>query len=145
MKNYIDLALRTLSDRFILNNQSTDKLLVATPEEWDSMATPNILHGALGLGTEAAEIQDAVKKSVFYGKPFDLVNLKEELGDCLWYIAILARECDCTIEEIMETNIAKLRARYPEKFTEENALNRDLDVERSILEGSPTARDCITK
>ena len=36
--------------------------------------------------------------------------------------------------EIMSSNIAKLKARYPNKFTQEDALNRDLNVERNILE-----------
>lgn len=45
----------------------------------------------------------------------------------------------CTILGIdfytaLDLNIAKLKARYPEKFTEEAALNRDLDAERVILE-----------
>ena len=39
-----------------------------------------------------------------------------------------------SIEKARETNIAKLRARYGDKFTEFDALNRDLDVERKILE-----------
>lgn len=34
----------------------------------------------------------------------------------------------------LENNIAKLQARYPEKFTEEQALNRNLEAERKILE-----------
>jgi hypothetical protein len=40
------------------------------------------------------------------------------------------------LEEMLQRNIDKLKARYPEKFTQENALNRNLDVERQILEGN---------
>jgi hypothetical protein len=39
------------------------------------------------------------------------------------------------MEELLQTNIDKLKARYPEKFTENDALNRDLNKERNILEG----------
>lgn len=99
------------------------------------LVTPDILHGALGIVTEAGEIADAVKKSIFYGKPFDLVNLQEEIGDCFWYLAILAKEAGLSFEAIMEQNIAKLKARYPDKFTEHHALNRDLEHERNVLEG----------
>jgi hypothetical protein len=42
------------------------------------------------------------------------------------------------MEDILDTNIAKLEARYPEKFTEEAALNRNLEAEREILEGERT-------
>lgn len=38
--------------------------------------------------------------------------------------------------DMLEININKLKARYPEKFTEEAALNRDLDAEREVLENN---------
>lgn len=95
----------------------------------------NMLHGAIGIGTEAGELLDAFKRNIFYGKPLDRVNIKEELGDIMWYIAILCRELDLDMDDILQTNIDKLRARYPEKFSSEHALNRDLEKERKILEG----------
>ena len=94
----------------------------------------NVLHGTIGICTEAGEILDAIKKSMFYGKPIDKVNIKEEIGDVMWYIAILCREFNLEMEDVLQTNINKLKARYPDKFTSENALNRDLDKERKILE-----------
>lgn len=94
----------------------------------------NLLHAAMGIGTEAGELLDAFKRKLFYGKPLDVVNVKEEVGDIMWYIAILLRELDLDFEEILQLNIDKLRARFPDKFTETHALNRDLDAERKILE-----------
>lgn len=94
------------------------------------------LHMVLGMQTEAAEIADAYKKTIAYKKELDLVNVKEELGDILWYIANLCNIHGWDLRDIMQTNIDKLKARYPEKFTEENALNRNLDKERAILESS---------
>ena len=94
----------------------------------------SLLHYALGLVTESAEIADALKKHVAYGKPLDLVNIKEEVGDLLFYIARIVDTYGWTFEEVMETNINKLKARYGAKFTEAAALNRDLDKERKILE-----------
>jgi NTP pyrophosphatase (non-canonical NTP hydrolase) len=96
--------------------------------------TAKLLHYVLGLCTETGELQDALKKFVAYGKPIDKVNLKEELGDVLWYIARICGELNFSFEEIMEININKLKARYGEKFTEEAALNRDLNKERKVLE-----------
>jgi NTP pyrophosphatase (non-canonical NTP hydrolase) len=93
-----------------------------------------LIHAGMGLCTEAAELVDALKKTVFYGKPLDKVNLKEEIGDIFWYCAIVADMCDFTFEDAMEANIKKLRARFPNKFTEADARNRRLDVEREILE-----------
>jgi len=94
----------------------------------------DLLHASMGLVTEAGEFQDALKKHVFYGKPLDKVNLKEEIGDLLWYCAIALEALDTDFQAVMQTNIDKLKARYPEKFTEEKAENRDLDKERKILE-----------
>jgi NTP pyrophosphatase (non-canonical NTP hydrolase) len=94
------------------------------------------LHMVLGMQTEAAEIADVYKKTIAYKKPLDFVNIKEEVGDLMWYVANLCNMNGWDLREILDTNIAKLEARYPEKFTEEQAINRDLDNERQILEGA---------
>ncbi len=94
----------------------------------------DLLHASMGLSTEAAEFTDALKKHIFYGKELDETNLKEEIGDILWYAAIALEALGADFESVMQTNIDKLSARYPEKFTEELAENRDLAKEREILE-----------
>lgn len=93
-----------------------------------------LLHAAIGLSTESGELLDALKKRIFYGKDLDLVNIKEELGDLLWYLLIALDAIDCSMVDCMKTNIAKLKERYPNKFTQSDALNRDLAAERKILE-----------
>jgi len=99
-----------------------------------STDTVRLLHAMIGLCTEGAEIQDQMKKHIFYGKDIDKVNLVEELGDLMWYVAIAADTLGVSLEEIMERNNAKLEARYGKVFTETAALTRDLDKEREILE-----------
>jgi NTP pyrophosphatase (non-canonical NTP hydrolase) len=94
------------------------------------------LHMVLGMQTEAAEIADVYKKTIAYRKPLDFVNIKEEIGDLMWYVANLCNMNGWDLREILDTNIAKLEARYPEKFTEEQAINRNLVAEREILEGA---------
>ena len=94
----------------------------------------NLLHATIGISTEAGELLDAVKKHLFYGKPLDVVNLQEELGDLYWYMSVLCEWLGCTHEELMERNIDKLKVRYPEKFTSEAATNRNLEDERKVLE-----------
>jgi NTP pyrophosphatase (non-canonical NTP hydrolase) len=96
-----------------------------------------LLHAAMGLSTEAAEFTDMMKKAIFYGKPVDEVNLKEEVADLCWYCAIALDALGSSFEEVMATNIAKLKARYGDKFTEAAAIERDLDKEREILENNP--------
>jgi NTP pyrophosphatase (non-canonical NTP hydrolase) len=90
---------------------------------------PRIFHSIVGITTEAVEMVEALTSP-----EFDNVNFLEELGDLNWYQAIGIDAVDGDFDKILETNIAKLRARYPEKFTNENAINRDLEIEREILE-----------
>jgi NTP pyrophosphatase (non-canonical NTP hydrolase) len=94
----------------------------------------DLLHASMGLVTEAGEFQDMLKKHLYYGRELDTVNLKEEIGDVLWYCAIALRALGTNFDQVMKTNIEKLQARYPEKFTEHHAENRDLKTEREILE-----------
>ena len=94
----------------------------------------DLIHASMGLVTEAGEFQDMLKKHLYYGRELDTVNLREEIGDLLWYCAIALEALDTNFQSVMQTNIDKLKARYPEKFTEDSANNRDLKVERQILE-----------
>jgi NTP pyrophosphatase (non-canonical NTP hydrolase) len=94
----------------------------------------NDLHMALGLATEAGEFADIFKRNLAYKTKVDYINAAEEIGDIFWYAVNFCRMNNISLEEILEKNIMKLAKRYPEKFTEYNALNRDLDAERSILE-----------
>jgi NTP pyrophosphatase (non-canonical NTP hydrolase) len=92
------------------------------------------LHYLIGMMTEIGELIDPFKKNMAYEKPIDYVNIQEEVGDLMWYLANFCRINNFDLEKIMQNNIDKLRARYPEKFTSENAINRDLNKERKILE-----------
>ena len=80
------------------------------------------------------EYNDLLKKHLFYGKEFDTQRIKFKLQQLCMAIAGLCFVAGTTIEEVRQTNINKLRARYGEKFTEAAALNRDLETERKILE-----------
>lgn len=93
-----------------------------------------LLHAAIGKSTEAGEFIDTLKKYIFYGKPIDEVNLKEEIGDGFWYDGIACDELKTDFDAEQKRNIAKLQARYPDKFNSGKADNRDLDIERKVLE-----------
>lgn len=98
---------------------------------------PRILHAIMGIVTESAEIMDAYKKYSIYGTELDAVNLKEEIGDIMWYIGLLCQALDIPLEECLAANEAKLRVRYPKGFSEEAALNRDINNERKVLGVTP--------
>lgn len=95
----------------------------------------NLIHSAIGQLTEAEEFLSAICLHVFEGKPMDLINLREEIGDSLYYLAVACSCLDTDLGAEQVNNIAKLSARYPEKFTEDAALNRDLNAERKAIAG----------
>lgn len=98
----------------------------------------NLIHGIIGKATEDGELLEALYNALFEAKPIDLVNIEEEVGDGFWYDAILAKTCGFTFDAAQRRNIAKLRHRFPNAFTEHDAVNRDLFGERSILEAAAT-------
>lgn len=111
------------------------------PLAWDRInrlhkeAVP-FLHAVIGIQGEAGELAAAVEKWLWYGQALDRVNVKEETGDLLWYIALLCNTLGFDLGEVMEANIAKLRKRFPEKYTDEKALeeNRDRAAERDEID-----------
>ncbi|HSX53141.1 MAG TPA: nucleoside triphosphate pyrophosphohydrolase family protein [Patescibacteria group bacterium] len=70
---------------------------------------------AMGVAGEAGEVVEKWKKIVAYkdGKVSseDLAELKKELGDVVWYIAVLANSLGLTLEEVMRLNVEKLASR----------------------------------
>ena len=123
-EQYLEQSARTVSNDYeAIKGRLVDEDLI------------DLLHAGIGLATEAGEFLDAIKKHIFYGKKLDTVNLAEEGGDTLWYLALAFRKLKTTFDKEMQVNIDKLVARYPEKFTEYLAENRDLELERKILEG----------
>ena len=94
----------------------------------------DLLHAGMGMATESSEFLDALKKTIFYGRELDKVNLAEELGDTLWYVALAMNALGTDFEEQMQINIDKLKLRYPDKFSNEDAEVRDLVSERKLLE-----------
>lgn len=166
-KEYIPLALRTKSDQF-----------------HDDLVHPQYAIGLLGSFEQLTVMLDAVKKTLFYGRPLatqaqivekqhdvalsvgltpppvpshdtlhamlglvtelaelnaalrtkNPVKIADELGDLFWYIALLCRANAIDPEVVMAANIAKLKARFPDKFTSEAANLRDEGFEKTILQ-----------
>lgn len=81
------------------------------------------------------EILDTIKKFMAYGKGIDFAKMKGEVEIYLNYLnTITMNHTNTTLGNIMEANINKLKKRYPEKFEQDLALNRDTDAERKQLE-----------
>lgn len=74
-----------------------------------------IIYPALGMTGEAGEVADKVKKVIRDNNATfsNEINkeIAKEIGDVLWYCATLANDLGLTLEEVGETNIAKLKSR----------------------------------
>ena len=71
-----------------------------------------VIYPVLGLANEAGEVAGKVKK-IFRDKDgvigdVEREALKAELGDVLWYIAQVCTELDISMDEVAESNLAKL-------------------------------------
>ena len=129
-KEYVKLAMRTndrkATDRLeeqIWINYFMDKDGYMILDE-DGIDLGGVFNACLGLSGEVGELNDMIKKWIFHEKPFDEVHAKKELGDVLWYVAMMCHSFGWDLDEIMQMNVDKLKARYPQGFSIELANNR---------------------
>ena len=98
-----------------------DKLIITeviTPDLYENYASQTAIfpkekaleYLALGLTSEAGEVAGKVKKLIRDGKG-DKKAIAAEIGDVLWYCAMLAKETDVPLNEIMKENLRKLHSR----------------------------------
>ena len=93
-----------------------------------------ILHGIIGITTESGELVQALLANLVDDKKLDIVNIHEEMHDISWYMAILHDVLKLSWMQGLINNIQKLRKRFPLKFTNINAKERNLLQERVELE-----------
>lgn len=85
----------------------------------------NLMLSALGIAGESGEVVDLVKKFVFHKKQVDVEHMKKELGDIMWYISLMCDELGLDLEDdVLQGNIDKLSARYPNGFNTYDANHR---------------------
>ena len=82
-----------------------------------------VLHSLHGMVGEIGEIHSMYQK-VFQGHSLSEEHAKKEIGDLLWFIAEYCSAHGWPMDEIMEMNIEKLKARYPDGFDIDHSLNR---------------------
>ena len=83
-----------------------------------------LLNGVMGLCGESGEASDLVKKWMMQGHELDRSHLAKELGDIAWYLAETATAIGYDLETILQNNIDKLKARYPQGFSAERSMHR---------------------
>lgn len=90
---------------------------------WDKTPKENEYHAIHGMVGEIGEIHSIYQK-VYQGHEAKEEHLMKEVGDLLWFIAEYCTVKGWALEEIMEMNIEKLKARFPDGFSVEQSLHR---------------------
>jgi len=129
---YQKLAARTECDQ----DYSRDRIAY-NKGSYTNLPT-RLLHSVLGMTGEVGELASNLEKWLYYGQEKDNTNLKEELGDLLWYVAEMCNAAGFELADVMEANIRKLQTRYPKKFDTKLAKeeNRNREAEAKDLAGT---------
>jgi len=127
---------KSLSPTYNASGYETDLDAILHRLHPDRKVAIDILHCVIGVATEAGELIDAVTRAMRdqTNNGVDRVNLLEELGDVQWYVANLCSAAGANLHDVQQTNIAKLAKRYPDKFDSQQAIQRDLLAERTVLD-----------
>ena len=113
-KKYIEFVRETTSKA---SSDFPSLLSRLTELEVEDANVPRLMTAAFGISAEAGELVEIIKKIFLQGKPYNeenIIHMKKEAGDILWYMSQLCIALDTTFEELMEINYQKLSARYPE-------------------------------
>jgi len=127
---YIEFVRQTTSPA---SSDFAQLLARLTELETQDADTPRLLTAALGMSAECGELVEIIKKILLQGKSYNednIIHMKKEAGDVLWYMSQLCIALDTSFEELMEINYQKLSARYPEGtfsvYKSENRVEGDI-------------------
>ncbi len=84
-----------------------------------------LLNALMGLCGESGEAIDLMKKHLYQGHDLDKAKLVKELGDVAWYLAEAATGLGVDLSDILQGNLDKLHARYPQGFEVAKSVNRE--------------------
>lgn len=112
--------------------ETYSKLAIRTAK--DGSVMDHVIHASLGIGGEAGEVLDHVKKVCFNDRQLDVDHIVAELGDIVWYINLMIQGLGLTWSTVLDKNIAKLEVRYPDlRYDSEKSLNRDVAAEKAAM------------
>ncbi len=86
-----------------------------------------LMNALMGLCGESGEAIDLMKKHLYQGHELDRQKLIKELGDVAWYLAEAATGLGVDLSEILQGNLDKLHARYPNGFDTNRSQHRHVE------------------
>ena len=128
--DYANFVVSTTSKESLHTEVLVDRLTGLHTEH--NIEFSQLLTAAIGMQAESGEFSEVIKKIIFQGKEYnedERFHLKRELGDVLWYWVQGCSALGYTPQEVMEENIKKLEARYPDGFeTARSEVRADGDI-----------------
>lgn len=125
--DYAKFVISTTSQESLHTETLVDRLMEIHKKHYVEFS--QLLTASIGMQAESGEFSEVIKKIIFQGKPFnedERYHLKRELGDVLWYWVQGCTALGFTPQEVMEENIKKLEARYPNGFEVAKSENRQV-------------------
>ncbi len=87
-----------------------------------------ILVWGLGITSEAGDVAGCIKKTFIHNND-QKDGIKENIGDIMWYTAMICNYFNWDFDEILKENIQKLKKRYPRGFTIKRAKRKDKRID----------------
>jgi NTP pyrophosphatase (non-canonical NTP hydrolase) len=88
------------------------------------------------IKNEIGKMSDMIKAMIFYNRPYSVQDKLKMLACALNAVLILSIKHDIAIEQICKKNFEKLKTRYPNKYSDIDANNRDIEAEQKVLENN---------
>lgn len=128
--DYKKLAMRT-------NDRKCSERLHNKLIETKDIDIGGMMNACLGLSGEVGELNDMIKKWIFHEHSLNIDDVQKEVGDILWYIAMMCDSFGFSMDKIADMNIEKLMKRYPDGFSALASKNREeykVDGLKSIID-----------
>ena len=84
---------------------------------------------------EVGNFLDIIKRHIFYRKLYNIDKIKEILTNITIEMCKLVYSLNFDLDDVLEKNISKLRSRYPDKYSDILAIERDSETERKLFSG----------
>ena len=107
-----------------INEYQTEAMTLLNP---DIPQREVLLNALMGLCGESGEAIDLLKKHLFQGHALDREKMIKELGDVAWYLAEAATGLGVDLSEVLQRNLDKLHARYPQGFDTQRSQHREAE------------------
>ncbi len=108
-----------MQEKNINNLKEFQDLCKLTAKQFET-PEKEILTWGLGITGEAGDVASCIKKTFAHDND-QKQGIRENIGDTLWYAAMICNFFDWNMQDLLEENIEKLRKRYPEGFNINNA------------------------